>query len=213
MAAGRVESPSTHASLLSRLRSEGDQAAWAEFHQRYHDLLLRFCRRRGLQHADAEDVVQNVLVGLSKSIRNFIYDPQRGRFRDYLYRCVRNALGEWARRTMRPAAALDTLGESALPAADEAESQRAWRTEWIAHHYRLALEAIRAEFDPRNLEIFERNVAGESIEALALSCGVSEQSIYSARRRIRERLRELIARQVREEDEPDEPPAEPVPGR
>ncbi|MCC6359292.1 MAG: RNA polymerase sigma factor [Phycisphaerales bacterium] len=203
MTAPQPHSPSTCASLLSRLRLEGDDAAWVEFRARYHDLLFRFCRKRGLQHADAEDVVQNVFASLAQSIRNFVYDPQRGRFRDYLYRCVRNAIGEWRRRTTQKGLPLDTVSEAALETAPEHDTDL-WQAEWTAHHYRLAFESIRSEFDGRNIELFERNIAGESVESLAQQSGVTAQSIYSSRRRIRERLRELIARQVREEDEPDE---------
>ena len=40
--------PSTAVSLLSRCRDTSDQAAWRELDERYRDLLICFCRRRGL---------------------------------------------------------------------------------------------------------------------------------------------------------------------
>ncbi|MCG3128981.1 MAG: hypothetical protein CHACPFDD_03877 [Phycisphaerae bacterium] len=198
----------THVSLLSRLRDTSNHRAWSEFQHRYQELLGRYCRRRGLQAADAEDVVQTVFMNLSKSLPQFVYDPNRGRFRDYLYRCTKNALAEWSRRRNLRPEALDT---SAVAAADDPADTTLWRDEWVAHHYRLAFERIRTDFDARNVEIFERNLNGESIAELARAYQVNEDAIYATRRRIRTRLQELIAAQVQEEDQIDGDGSRPKP--
>ena len=200
----------TNVALLSRVRNSEDHAAWREFQDRYRELLLRFCRKRGLQHADAEDVVQSLFINLTKALPQFVYDPQRGRFRDYLYRCTKSAISRWSRRSIGPFQALDTDREHLQPdpvdRAQDAADAAVWEQEWVAHHYRLALERVRADFDARNVEMFERNLSGESIAALATAYGVNEQSIYKARQRIRARLQELVAEQVREEDRVDDQP-------
>ena len=76
----------TRPSLLARVRDLDDHHAWVEFESRYRDLILGYCRRRGLQRSDAEDVRQMVMLNLAQaSSRNFEYQPQRsGRFRDYI---------------------------------------------------------------------------------------------------------------------------------
>ena len=66
----------THPSLLLRVSDPQDQTAWAEFDQRYGELILRYCHRCGLQHSDAEDVRQIVLVSLVSALRNFEYQPK-----------------------------------------------------------------------------------------------------------------------------------------
>jgi len=206
MGSSNAASQSTSASLLSRVRSPGDHAAWSEFQGRYRELLLRFCRKRGLQHADAEDAVQSVFVSLARTLPQFTYDPQRGRFRDYLYRCLRNTLSEWHQRTIAGPQALDTSMQDALAAPDDnpgGGDAALWEQEWVAHHFRHALERIRAEFDAHNVEMFERNVSGEPVAQLVSAFGVSEEAFYAARRRIRLRLQDLIAEQVRDEDRVD----------
>ena len=52
------ETPNTRASLLIRLRDAGDERAWAEFTQIYAPFIKRVARGRGLQDADADDLVQ-----------------------------------------------------------------------------------------------------------------------------------------------------------
>lgn len=204
------EPHTTRASLLSRVRNSDDHDAWRDFQERYRELLLRFCLKRGLQHADAEDVVQGIFLNLSKALPQFVYDPLRGRFRDYLYRCARSGIFGWSRRSNGKWQALDNNGEAfadEIPGEtlDPAEAA-IWEQEWVAHHYRMAMESVRADFDQQNVEIFERNLAGDDVAVLAADYGISEQSIYKSRHRIRARLQELVAEQVLEEDRVDADP-------
>ena len=198
----------TSATLLSRLRDPKDHAAWAAFESLYRGLLVRFCVRQGLQHADAEDIVQAVTTSLLKSMPQFVYAPDRGRFRDYLYRCTRNALAAWRTRSSRPGrrpTALDSRTGDALAAdADErpdALAERAWEEEWVAHHYRLAMKTVRETFEPTSVEIFNRSIRGESLGSLAAALGMSEEAVKKARQRVKARLEELVARQIAEEDD------------
>ncbi|MBI4717915.1 MAG: sigma-70 family RNA polymerase sigma factor [Planctomycetes bacterium] len=201
-----MDSQVTRVSLLSRVRNPADDAAWREFDGRYRELVLRYARARGLQHSDAEDVRQVVMLGLSRSLRGFAYDPGLGRFRDYLGRCVRNAVARHLSRPKPAAGVLDThvLADAAGSDADAADAL--WDEEWTNHHYRLAMESIRAGFEARSVAVFERLVGGEGVEAVAEAFGLSTQAVHKVKQRIRDRMKELIAAQIREEDEPDAPP-------
>src|SRR5262245_17608345 len=83
---------STHPSLLERLRDFSDHDAWREFDARYRELILRYCQRRGLQSADAEDIRQMAVMALARCLERFVYRPELGRFRDYLGRIVQNLI-------------------------------------------------------------------------------------------------------------------------
>ena len=102
---------STHASMLSRLRDLDDHASWSQFDDRYRDLILRYCRRKGLQQCDAEDVRQIVMLNLAKQLRTFQYDASKGRFRDYLGMVVRNAIFRLFRSPNAKLAGLETSVE------------------------------------------------------------------------------------------------------
>src|SRR6516164_7348380 len=61
----------TSPTLLGRLRQEpADQAAWAQFVERYGRLVHAWCRKGAQQEADAEDVAQMVLVPLAERMRS-----------------------------------------------------------------------------------------------------------------------------------------------
>lgn len=194
----------TSTTLLGRLRDGQDAAAWREFDQRYRDLLMRFCVRRGVSWTDAEDVVQHVFVGLAKSLPQFTYDRNRGRFRDYLFRCVRNSISQWAARSIGKPLSLvtDSAGNVPTPEPDAVESS-AWEDEWIGHHYRLAMRTVEQTFEPRSVQIFNRSVAGATVAELAREFDLSEPAVHQLRRRIRDRMQELVAEHIRLEDEVD----------
>src|SRR6476646_10266840 len=68
----------TSATLLARLRQvPADQAAWAQFADRYGRKLYAWCRRWNLQGADAEDLTQDVLLKLAEKMQTFVYDPTK----------------------------------------------------------------------------------------------------------------------------------------
>ena len=56
-----MEYPDTRASLIVRLKDRADEEAWCEFVEVYRPLIYRLACRKGLQHADAEDLAQQVL--------------------------------------------------------------------------------------------------------------------------------------------------------
>ena len=97
----------THVSLLARLRLDPrDQAAWDTFVERYGRRIFRWCRGRGLQESDAEDVTQNVLLDLGRQMRTFEYRPAPGRqgsFRAWLHQVTYRAWCDFL--TSRPARA------------------------------------------------------------------------------------------------------------
>jgi RNA polymerase sigma factor (sigma-70 family) len=202
-----MNSELTQPSLLSRVRDPSDHEAWRQFEAKYRELILRFCRRRGLQQTDAEDVLQLSMTNLIQSLPRFAYDPSRGRFRDYLYQVVRSALIRLQARPKTPVSALDTSMLDALPDHDEAASETLWTQEWVNHHYRLAMESVRGSFEPRSVEIFERSVRGETIASLAAAFHTTDQAIHKVRQRIRARMEQLIAQQIHDEDALDEPRA------
>ena len=186
----------TRATLLQRLASN-DQAAWAEFVLLYREAIIRFCLSRSVQLNNAEDIAQSVLSNLVRSMPGFTYDRSRGRFRDYLFQCIRSELSKTTSRA-RPINPPQPLLHDDISIAPELVSS--WEREWVQHHFRLAMSAIRETFDPKSVEIFERSLAGTSTKNLAAEFNTAEDAIHKVRQRIRARLEELVAEQVAAEE-------------
>src|SRR5881275_2606711 len=86
------EAPTTRASLLVRLRDGQDVQAWREFVKLYAPVVYGFARKRGLQDADASDLMQEVLRSVAGAVGRLDYDPGRGTFRGWLFTVTRNKL-------------------------------------------------------------------------------------------------------------------------
>ena len=69
-----------------------DHASWLAFHDRYAAVLYQFCRARGLQSTDADDVVQMVFIAVSQQIDRFDYQPSRARFRFWLMKVLNRSI-------------------------------------------------------------------------------------------------------------------------
>ena len=190
----------THPSLLVRVRDLEDHAAWREFDGRYRELILRYCRRKGLQTSDAEDVRQMVMLNMARQLRSFEYRPARGRFRDYLGRTVANAIHRYYRRPRLERGGLDTavVADAEAPADDTLDQE--WENEWMLHHYRVAMESVRETSDAKSVEVFEQLLAGRSTDDVAVSLDMTRDAVHKVKQRMRDRLKRRIAEQVREDE-------------
>lgn len=188
----------THGTLLARLNGGGDTAAWREFCDRYEELIRAFARRRGLSAVDCDDVLQDVMLALTKSMPGFRYDPGKGKFRSYLKTVTLHALLRRSRQNSN-AAPLE-VGDGSVSRAIEDETEETWETEWRQYHLRTAMKAVRAEFNAADLDAFERYaVNGEDAASVARTLGLSVDQVYQAKSRVLKRLSQVIAHQVEEE--------------
>jgi RNA polymerase sigma factor (sigma-70 family) len=196
-----VDRPTTTSvTLLGRLRDPADAEAWREFDARYRELILWFLRRRGLQIADAEDVAQSVIAKLIGGLRTFEYDRDKQGFRAYLYRCARSALADFGSRQKSAGRAVAVHGNALSSPDAEGETFAAFEREWVNHHYRMATRRFRAETDGRGGALLEATIAGTTVREIAAELSMTEAAVYKAQQRLRDRLEELIAQQLRDED-------------
>jgi len=189
---------STHLSLLSRVRNPEDHHAWTVFESRYGDLIVRYCRSRGLQLTDAEDVRQVVLMSLSRSMRGFNYLASRGRFRTYLACVVRNAIFRLKRCPETLQGDLSHMADEVREVDDTPDEL--WDKEWMDHHLRRAIRTVRQSLRSQSMRVFERLLSGGTMSEAASEFGMSVEAVKKIQQRVRLRLTQEIALQIEEED-------------
>jgi RNA polymerase sigma factor (sigma-70 family) len=178
--------PVTRASLLGRLRDPGDGVSWELFVRTYGPAMYHFCRRRGVQDSDAVDLVQEVLTQVVTSIRSFEYDPNRGRFRDWLGAIVRSKLSRHWRTRARSELASPTYDPDKLYNQGlDAE----WTNELEAHLLNVALATIQGAFTPSNWRAFELTwMHDRPANEVATMLDLPIVQVYVAKSRIAKRL-------------------------
>jgi RNA polymerase sigma-70 factor (ECF subfamily) len=189
------ESPLTRASLLVQIRDGSDHAAWQQFTDLYGPIIYRYGRRRGLQDADAADLVQDVLRSIASAIGHLDYDPHQGTFRGWLFTVTRNKLINFlAARRIRPRGSGDTTTNQLLEAAPaESDGEEAWELEYQRRLASLAMNRIKQEFHDNTWRAFWLTaVQGLSAAEATKQIGMSPGAVYVAKSRVLARLKEEV---------------------
>jgi RNA polymerase sigma factor (sigma-70 family) len=190
------DAPVTRASLLVRLRDGQDQEAWRQFVQVYAPLIYGFARQRGLQDADAADLMQEVLRAVALAAGRLAYDPQRGTFRGWLYTVTRNKLYNFLNGRRRQARATGDTGAQELledQPGQDGDAADLWDQEYERRLFTWAADRVRGEFQAPTWQAFWRTaVEGESAREAGRALGLSPGAVYVAKSRVLARLREQI---------------------
>ncbi len=186
----------TRPTLLHRLRHHPtDETAWREFVDRYGKQIYTWCRRWGLQDADAHDVAQTVLLKLARRMQTFEYDPKQS-FRGWLRTVTRRALQDFltdqaplpsAASTARTREALDGLAsqEDLL-----ARLERAFDLELLE----AAKVRVRLRVQSQTWRAYELT-AEQQLPAVevARQFGMALTAVYAAKSHVLKMLQEEIA--------------------
>ena len=201
------EFPETDYSLIDRVKDMRDGASWLDFMRIYQPVVYRLARRRGMQDADAHDIVQQVFASISRSLAEWKPAKDQPPFRAWLTTIARNAITTALTRR-RPdqgtgsSSVADVLER--LPNAEQTNAELIMeaRREIV----RWAAEQIRPEFTELTWDMFWKTAMQEvSVAEVSKSTGRSIGAIYVTRHRVLSRLKEKIA-EVSNQWEPTEEP-------
>lgn len=178
----------TRITLLRKIADPADELAWEEFAELYAPLIYGFALSRGLQHADAADITQDVLTTLAKAMHGFEYDRSRGTFRSWLYTIVRRKISKYFNYTARHAG-VEGKEMDSLPAEVEA----VWDEEFRSHIFQRAIALAEPEFAVKHWRAFLATVVeGRSMAEVAAELNMRAGAVYVARHRVIRRLQDIV---------------------
>jgi RNA polymerase sigma-70 factor (ECF subfamily) len=187
----------TSPTLLGRLqRSPDDAEAWAEFSRRYGAMILGWCRHWGLQRADADDVAQNVLLALSRQMREFAYDAS-GSFRAWLKTIARRAwlnyIGQ-RRRHDTAVAGVETIWSQLTDPQAEDDLIRRIEEEYERELFERALARVQLRVKAHTFEAFRLTaLEGVSGREAAERIGMPVSHVFVAKSNVQKLVRQEIA--------------------
>lgn len=181
---------SSSRSLIRRVQRD-DHVAWERLSALYGPVIYEWARQNGLQPPDASDVMQEVFATLMKNIGG--YSPD-GSFRGWLWTVTRNKVRDFHRRRLSReigaggTAAYDQMQN--LPDIPPLADSDVGKQETSGVH-RRALELMKTDFEPNTWQAFWRTTIGnENPAAVATDLGVSKWTVYKAKSRVLQRLRD-----------------------
>ncbi len=183
----------TSLSLLDHVTDSADTESWQRLASIYTPLLRVWIRKYELQDSDADDLVQEVLLTVSRELSSFEHSGRTGAFRSWLRTILVHRLKNfWRSREYRPAA---KGGSSLLDQLKELEDEssnasRIWNAEHDQHVLARLLEQIRPRFQESTWEAFRRQMfGGESADAVAADLKTRVHTVYVAKSRVLNALR------------------------
>jgi len=193
----------TSSSLLLRMRNPEDEDAWEHFFSFYAPLILRYSRQCGCDRSMADDILQETLVALMKTIPTFRYDRARGRFRDYVRKVVRRRVGRAYKRSELRCSLEDHLHPDRRNQISDSKAVvpgAAWDELWDQQLLRAALARVRDRVEPLTFRSFELYVLDErpTAEVQAVLGIADRNTVYQHRSRVMKVLEEEMQK-LREE--------------
>jgi len=199
--------PSTRRSLLTRLKKWDDSEGWKEFFDTYWKLLYGFARKASFTDGEAQDLVQETIAAVAKSIPGFHYDPKVGTFKSWLFTILHRRIIDRQRKRQREVVIVDDIaGKDSttrpidrVPDPSGPDLNRIWENEWHQHLFENALGRVKQKVEARQFQIFDCYVLQEwPVTDVAKRLRVSEQQVYTAKHRIGALLKEEVARLQKE---------------
>ena len=186
--------PETRHSLLVRLKNPDDEEAWREFVEIYRPVIYRLACRRGLQDADAEDLVQQVLLAIAGAIERFQPDAQQARFRTWLHRIAQNLiLNALTRRAPDQGSGNSAVRQLLDQAVQQGPDSVELRMEARRAIFRWAADQIQGEYQVETWQAFWLTaVEQKEVDEVARILSRNRGAIYAARSRVMRRLREKV---------------------
>ncbi len=186
--------PPTRYSLLARLADAGDHEAWLEFQRSYQPAVYRYARSRGLQQADAAEVVQEVMCAVHRAMADWQPSHRAGSFRAWLAEAARRISLQLIRQRSRAgqavggSAAQDVLDAVEVEAAETGEPIEDQR--WL---FFCAAAEVESEVSESTWRAFwQTAVENEPPGAVASDLGFSVGNVYSAKCRVLARIRRRV---------------------
>lgn len=181
----------TRASLLLRIRHKTDLEAWAEFDAIYRPLLMKFGRNRGLNQNDAEEVTQECMALVDRHIKDFDYDPGKGRFKGWLKTCVINQVRKLRRKRKED---LAESGAFVREQEREPDPEAVFDDLWMREHLSYCLRQIKNDIDENVFRAFELHVLKDwPADRVCETCKIQPNNLYQIKWRMLRRLQARMA--------------------
>jgi len=201
----------TRSSFLARLKNWADHESWRQFLADYGCVIRASAVNAGLKAQEADDVVQETLLSVARSIPGFVYDRSKGTFEAWVCKIARMRVIDHLRRPPVPGCETSSsaVGQGAADVPSEGGKvssvspfEARWEELWREHVLLAGMERLRRSTSPAHFQIFHMSVVDGIDEAeIARTLGISRAQVYLVRHRLSRKLSQAI-HQFRTADPP-----------
>lgn len=181
--------------MVVGLRNLEDQAVWNRFFNSYWKLIYHSARSSGLEDADAQEVVQETVIAVTKNIGNLEYDRSKGSFKGWLMKTTKwKVIDQFRKIQKKQARESSDDSEKIENMPDDLHGMETyWENNWQKDLLEAAMEKIRAEVNPLYFQVYDLLVAKDlKPKEVSGKLGISVSQVYLAKHRFTEALKKTV---------------------
>jgi RNA polymerase sigma factor (sigma-70 family) len=193
----------TRESLLGRLKNWDDDKSWREFFAIYRKLIFSFAVKSGLTEHESEEVVQETVISVAKTIKDFEYDPKRCSFKSWLRHLAQKRIADCFRRRSREAL-VENIAPSEpgktpvierVPDSGAANLDAIWEEEWRKELLEAAVARVKSQVNAEQFQIFDFYVLKKMpVGKVASALRTSTAQVYLVKHRVSKLLKKEMGR-------------------
>jgi RNA polymerase sigma-70 factor (ECF subfamily) len=178
-----MDGPNTRWSLLRRMSDPADrEVAWREFVDLYGQPVYNFLLRRQVSRADAEVLLQDVLIKVWRSLATY---SGRGPFRGWLHTVALNCVRDFWKQQPHDRASGDPDTAEQLAELPD----RHWEDDWQQRLFHLACDRVRGQVQESHWRVFcEFALEGRSAREVEVETGERASYIPVIKARVQKKL-------------------------
>ena len=213
MAARAQPSPQTRLSLLSRIKDWDDRDGWQQFYDTYSHLIFGVALSAGLNHEEAEEVLQETVLTVAKKLRAdtgqepaFKYDPAKGSFKSFLFHTTRWKITDQFRKrvpldrkpTRRDIRTNRTPTEARIPDPNN-DFEAKFDQDYRQTIQEAALERVKHTVKAKHYQVYDLYVLKQwPVAKVAQVLGLNAGQIFVAKHRILALMKKEVQRLQKE---------------
>tara|TARA_B100001093_G_C26847877_1_gene1023724 strand:- start:527 stop:1132 length:606 start_codon:yes stop_codon:yes gene_type:complete len=185
----------TRTTLVVGLKDLEDQRTWTRFFDSYWKLIYHAATQSGLGDADAQEVVQETVISVTRNIKGFEYDRTKGSFKGWLMQTTKWRITDQFRKIQKKntrecsgsAKIIENL-PSELP-----EIEKYWEDNWQQELLLAALDRVKGQVKPIYYQVYDMLIRKEmKPKEVSEVLGIKTDQVYLAKHRVAESLKKTI---------------------
>jgi RNA polymerase sigma factor (sigma-70 family) len=185
----------TRTTLVVGLKNLEDQRIWNRFFDSYWKLIYNAAIQAGLKDADAQEVVQETVISVTKNIKDFDYDRSKGSFKGWLMKTTKWKIMDQFRKIQkkntRECSGSSEFLENLPNEFPEVETY--WENNWQQELLQSALVKVKEQVKPIYYQVYDMLIRKEmKPKDVSKTLGIKTDQVYLAKHRVAEALKEII---------------------
>ena len=178
---------------MQRLKNKDDDKSWEDFSDAYRGFIFSILNRMRVDASLIDDLMQDILLSVWKSMPGFEYNPSKGRFSSWLATIAINTVKSAQLKKSRLLAREQKVYNQ-QPHLEEGDLESMIEREWAEFLTKTAWQNVSQNLSEVMRQCFEGFMDGKSLVNVAAEMGLPDNTVRVYKRRVNTMMKREIFR-------------------